>query len=425
MAKQCFSVQAKQLDNVAKQYFSVPKYFHEEDPIDTLSIKTYSAGNEYLSQLLTSVTNPQLYGDERDGVIARLNQIQAFCGTGIGYYAPNFVGFNRLAEIKDEDGLVSLIIKKSANDVSKNRQLLCDCVYKIMGAKPQISVQIELLKPLPDDRCETVIFIVESNPSTNAKRRVPASEVYQFLNQPTIKSQLQANAAVEDIAIRANLNEEKLQGYLAVAPPGFDPNIWIQAQKDNPKPGKMLPWPIQGYDQLHYRRQLQLQEIELQKCYCQVCVTLVNICEMMDSVAKFEKRLLAMQAKLLEMQTTQNTVSNRLLSVIRSQMMRFREGYSLDSTEEALKTRLDRINAYLTGPLQLKNRITELLSHIRSRPECLSAQLKSDIVEENLTINVKYLKDSQDFLEKITSLLQADIKDVAEMQRSLNQAESP
>ena len=39
-----------------------------------------------LAQLTAALSRPQIYGDERDGIIAKLNQLQACWGTGKGFY---------------------------------------------------------------------------------------------------------------------------------------------------------------------------------------------------------------------------------------------------------------------------------------------------------------------------------------------------
>ena len=39
-----------------------------------------------LTQLTAALSRPQIYGDERDGIIAKLNQLQACWGTGKGFY---------------------------------------------------------------------------------------------------------------------------------------------------------------------------------------------------------------------------------------------------------------------------------------------------------------------------------------------------
>ena len=39
-----------------------------------------------LALLTAALSQPQIYGDERDGIIAKLNQLQACWGTGKGFY---------------------------------------------------------------------------------------------------------------------------------------------------------------------------------------------------------------------------------------------------------------------------------------------------------------------------------------------------
>lgn len=39
-----------------------------------------------LAQLTAALSRPQIYGDERDGIIAKFNQLQACWGTGKGFY---------------------------------------------------------------------------------------------------------------------------------------------------------------------------------------------------------------------------------------------------------------------------------------------------------------------------------------------------
>ncbi|MEQ2218002.1 Nuclear pore complex protein Nup54, partial [Xenoophorus captivus] len=42
-----------------------------------------------LYQQVTALSAPTLLGDERDSILAKWNQLQAFWGTGKGYYANN------------------------------------------------------------------------------------------------------------------------------------------------------------------------------------------------------------------------------------------------------------------------------------------------------------------------------------------------
>lgn len=44
-----------------------------------------------LANVALAISLPQIYGDERDSIIARWNQLQAFWGTGKGFYSSNGV----------------------------------------------------------------------------------------------------------------------------------------------------------------------------------------------------------------------------------------------------------------------------------------------------------------------------------------------
>ncbi|XP_003378706.1 conserved hypothetical protein [Trichinella spiralis] len=307
-----------------------------------LSTTTTSAPlfvSDEIVKYILAINNPQIYGDERDLIIARFNQVLIFSGVGKGFYASNtpavefppqnpfcqfkviekfrhifflsclFVGYNRKLLFKDEDGFIGLLINKPEEDVKNNRQLLCDCLFQIMGSKPTISVQIESIKPAPGNKCYTVIYVVESNPSTGVKRRISASETFAFFNQNNIKVQLQTQALVENIEIKAGVMDDKLKEYLAVPPSGFDSTVWKQAQVDNPDPDRLVPWPIQGFSELLARHRLQVQETAFQE---------------------------------------------NCTKVVIAEVLKYRRGHAVDKSEDALRVRLERINTNIRGPGRLK-----------------------------------------------------------------------
>jgi len=88
--------------------------------------------------LSTAVAGPELYGDERDGVIALLNKLLASSGIGSGYYRPDQppfqftsnnifhrlkgICYNRLSKQKNSDGLVSLLLRASITDLETMQQ---------------------------------------------------------------------------------------------------------------------------------------------------------------------------------------------------------------------------------------------------------------------------------------------------------------
>ncbi|KRY93441.1 Nuclear pore complex protein Nup54 [Trichinella pseudospiralis] len=340
--------------------------------------------SDEIVKYILAINNPQIYGDERDLIIARFNQVLIFSGVGKGFYTSNspavefppqnpfcqfkFVGYNRKLLFKDEDGFIGLLINKSEEDVKNNRQLLCDCLFQIMGNKPSISVQIENIKPAPGNKCYTVIYVMESNPSTGVKRRISASETFAFFNQSNIKVQLQTQALVENIEIKAGVMDDKLKEYLAVPPSGFDSTVWRQAQVDNPDPDRLVPWPIQGLNELLARHRLQVQETAFQENCTRVLI---------------------------------------------AEVLKYRRGHAVDKSEDALKIRLERINTNIRGPGRLKAKLLELLCRLRNSPDALNfASEIKPIGEETLLEIGKYMIAFQETLEKVITLIKKDLEEL-------------
>ncbi|KRZ18284.1 Nuclear pore complex protein Nup54 [Trichinella zimbabwensis] len=369
---------------------------------------------------ILAINNPQIYGDERDLIIARFNQVLIFSGVGKGFYASNspavefppqnpfcqfkFVGYNRKLLFKDEDGFIGLLINKPEEDVKNNRQLLCDCLFQIMGSKPTISVQIENIKPAPGNKCYTVIYVVESNPSTGVKRRISASETFAFFNQNNIKVQLQTQALVENIEIKAGVMDDKLKEYLAVPPSGFDSTVWRQAQVDNPDPDRLVPWPIQGFNELLARHRLQVQETAFQENCTREIVKNLNM---------IDERTLSIERRLQSMKERHLLLAHRLLLVVIAEVLKYRRGHAVDKSEDALRVRLERINTNIRGPGRLKAKLLELLCHLRNSPDALNfASEIKPIGEETLIEIGKYMIAFQETLEKVITLIKKDLENL-------------
>lgn len=74
-----------------------------------------------LYQQVTALSAPTLLGDERDSIFAKWNQLQAYWGTGKGYYSNNnppveFTQENPFCRFKViMDGLTMLFVRKGNN----------------------------------------------------------------------------------------------------------------------------------------------------------------------------------------------------------------------------------------------------------------------------------------------------------------------
>ena len=62
------------------------------------------------------------------------------------------VGYSRLPSASNEDGHLSVEIKKKENEVRAAQQNLVDVLHKCLGSKPTLMVCIDGIKPLPDHR---------------------------------------------------------------------------------------------------------------------------------------------------------------------------------------------------------------------------------------------------------------------------------
>ncbi|KRZ15854.1 Nuclear pore complex protein Nup54 [Trichinella pseudospiralis] len=400
--------------------------------------------SDEIVKYILAINNPQIYGDERDLIIARFNQVLIFSGVGKGFYTSNspavefppqnpfcqfkFVGYNRKLLFKDEDGFIGLLINKSEEDVKNNRQLLCDCLFQIMGNKPSISVQIENIKPAPGNKCYTVIYVMESNPSTGVKRRISASETFAFFNQSNIKVQLQTQALVENIEIKAGVMDDKLKEYLAVPPSGFDSTVWRQAQVDNPDPDRLVPWPIQGLNELLARHRLQVQETAFQENCTREIVKNLNMID--ERTLNVERRLQSLKERhlllahrlllviiyiyLFIFQIILNTIYyNCSFQVLIAEVLKYRRGHAVDKSEDALKIRLERINTNIRGPGRLKAKLLELLCRLRNSPDALNfASEIKPIGEETLLEIGKYMIAFQETLEKVITLIKKDLEEL-------------
>uniref|UniRef100_H2ZJM0 Nucleoporin Nup54 alpha-helical domain-containing protein n=1 Tax=Ciona savignyi TaxID=51511 RepID=H2ZJM0_CIOSA len=106
----------------------------------------------------TALSAPLVFGDERDAIMTKWNQIQAFWGTGRGFYKKDgahvdftpqnhfcrfkAVGFSCLPSAKDEDGLISLVCGKEEKEMLQiGKEKISGAIHKIIGGSPTISVQ--------------------------------------------------------------------------------------------------------------------------------------------------------------------------------------------------------------------------------------------------------------------------------------------
>ncbi|XP_071087037.1 nuclear pore complex protein Nup54-like isoform X1 [Haliotis cracherodii] len=383
-------------------------------------------GASDLTNMAMAVSLPQIYGDERDAMIAKWNQLQACWGTGKGFYSQNGVvefkadnpfcrfkaiGYHVIPSGRNEDGLVALMLKKKQTDVAAAQQQIVDTLHKMFGSKPTLSVCVEGIRPLPEDRTELVIYVLE-RPQTGPARRVGASDLFTFMNQAGTKNTLVTQLTVENIVPKMGWSSEQLKEYLDKPPAGIDPVLWQQAKLDNPDPTRLIPVPMIGFKEVQRRLQHQQEQTRLHQQRLDV---------MSGDLTDLQNKHSNMLARQEEYKRKHLELGHRLLQVIVKQEIYRKMGYAIQAEEEHLKVQLEVLQTELNHPTQFKGRLNELMSqirmqnHVSSQRQEVSFQMDTELQSEIKQL----LKQQQDGLNHLIQILKDDASDLHLIESSL------
>ncbi|XP_047425842.1 nucleoporin p54 isoform X1 [Mugil cephalus] len=380
-----------------------------------------------LYQQVTALSAPTLLGDERDSILAKWNQLQAYWGTGKGYYSNNnppvdftqenpfcrfkAVGYSCVPVSKDEDGLVVLVFNKKEADVRAQQQQLVESLHKVLGSNQTLTVNVDGVKALPSDQTEVIIYVVERSPNGTSKR-IPASTLFSYLEQANIKAQL-TQIAVAMSVTRTELSPAQLKQLLQNAPAGVDPIIWEQAKVDNPDPEKLIPVPMVGFKEL--LRRLQIQEQMTKQHQTRVDIISSDISELQKNQATTVAKIAQYKRKLMDL-------SHRVLQVLIKQEIQRKSGYAIQVDEEHLRVQLDTIQSELNAPTQFKGRLNELMSQIRMQNHFGAVRSEERYsVDADLLREIKqHLKQQQDGLSHLISVIKDDLEDIKLIEHGLS-----
>ncbi|XP_034048825.1 nucleoporin p54 isoform X3 [Thalassophryne amazonica] len=380
-----------------------------------------------LYQQVTALSAPTLLGDERDSILAKWNQLQAYWGTGKGYYSNNnppvdftqenpfcrfkAVGYSCVPVSKDEDGLVVLVLNKKEADVRAQQQQLVESLHKVLGTNQTLSVNVDGVKALPNDQTEVIIYVVERSPNGTSKR-IPASTLFSYLEQGNIKVQL-TQLGVATSVTRTELSPTQLKQLLQNPPAGVDPIIWEQAKVDNPDPEKFIPVPMVGFKELLHR--LQIQEQMTKQHQTRLDIISSDISELQKNQATTVAKVTQYKRKLMDL-------SHRVLQVLIKQEIQRKSGYAIQVDEEHLRVQLDTIQSELNAPTQFKGRLNELMSQIRMQNHFGAVRSEERYsVDADLLREIKqHLKQQQEGLSHLISVIKDDLEDIKLIEHGLS-----
>uniref|UniRef100_A0A182S6T7 Nucleoporin Nup54 alpha-helical domain-containing protein n=1 Tax=Anopheles maculatus TaxID=74869 RepID=A0A182S6T7_9DIPT len=174
----------------------------------------------------------------RDTVISKWNYLQAMLGTGKSFYSHNAppveitpsnflcrfktMGYSKLPGKDNKTGLVGLTVNKTVAQIKEQQQQFITSMNQIFGNKPNITIVVENVKSINDAKVQVIIYIEEKSTISNEIKRVLATEVASYLNQPMPKQQL-SQLGIESVVALVLPEEDQLKEYLDNPPKGIDP----------------------------------------------------------------------------------------------------------------------------------------------------------------------------------------------------------
>lgn len=100
------------------------------------------------------------------------------------------------------------------------QQQLIDQLKQVFGNRPNLTINVDTIKPVSDLKCQAIIYIEEKSPTnTTETKRILATETGNYLNQPMPKSQI-TSLGIEQITPLVLPDEDQLKEYLENSPKG-------------------------------------------------------------------------------------------------------------------------------------------------------------------------------------------------------------
>jgi len=377
-----------------------------------------------VDSLLTAVLHCNLFNDERDGIIARWNMLQASWGKGTAFYSNQAqpvnitpenplcrfkaIGYSAIPKHDNKDGLVSIMFKKKLGELEAGKTQIVTSLSQLLGNKPGVTVNWETCKAVGSEHAEVVVTVSEAG-QVGTSKKVAAQDLSNFLNTQAANLK---TMGVEAVIPKLSFSKADINQYLAEPPSGVDPRLWKQAQADNPNPSKLIPVPMIGFKALQTRTNAQELQAKAQAS---------RLDSIASNIGELQKKSTDTQAALSECKRRQVELSHRVLKVLVRQETTRKVGFTLTQQEELLRGQLEALQAELATPTQFKGRLNELLSQVRlqSQAAVLSGGEKYSLDQYAVDDIKCVLKGQQEGIQALVKLLKEDLNDLNVMTSGL------
>lgn len=361
-----------------------------------------------------------LFGDERDNVIAKWNYLQALFGTGKALYSQSqpavdmtpqnslcrfkAMGYSKIPGKDNKLGFVSIKFNKPFAQLKDQETQLISKFSQIFGNKPNLIIHIDSIRALTDTATQVIIYIDDKQPNSNETKRITATDTSNFLNQANIKYQL-TQTSIEEVIPIITLEDDQLKQYLESPPNGVDARLWRQAIVDNPDPKKFIPVPLVCFNDLKTRLACQETETNNHTNYLAKLETDIN---------ELKLRHTNTASKITEQRRKLAELSHRILRIIVKQESSRKAGLALTPDEEVIKTKLENMHALVSAPTQFKGKLNELLAQMRmQRSQWTALGTNEYTLDKESTDEMKnFLTMHQKAMEVLIETINKDMKDL-------------
>lgn len=378
-------------------------------------------------QTLASFYAINVFGDERDDILKKWNMLQASWGTGKGFYNSaqqpveydncnlfyrfKAISYFVIPQMDNADGLVKLVFNKKESELSAQKATIISGFNGILGNKPNLTVNIVHVKAVSDTESEVMITVSEKG-VTGTSRKIHATDLAAFLNQPTQKQQL-AGAGVTYVGAYMMPSKAQLAEYLKEPPPGIDAQLWKAAQIDNPNPQKYLPTPLSGFSNLKKRMLCEEFETGLHRAFLD---------KVHKDIIELKKKHAASIAQIAEQKQKFLQLQHRVLKILVKQESTRNLGLALQPQEELLKARLESMNLQLNMPTQFRGKINELMSTTKVKNVFDGCKSETYVLDPKVQEDVKqFLTMEQNGITHLISIINEDLKDLKVITGGMNE----
>ncbi|CAB3406275.1 unnamed protein product [Caenorhabditis bovis] len=377
-----------------------------------------------------AVAHPQITGTDNDKFIAKLNQAAAALGVGKAPYKENNqiqtfdmtdnffekfvgIGYNKISEHTNDEGIVTLAIKYELHEINteERKAKILEAIANILGNQPNIQVQYApgtTLRSLPGGFTEIAIIVKEGG------FVVEALKLAQVLNDGPKLAQLETQLRVDKKRVlpKVGMSKAQKERYLETVPRGVDEKVWRQAIAENPSPNKMLPVVVRGWEELLERQKAQNAE---QKVVKDALTSLFN------RIEKVESDHARAQVEMEAIRCRHKQLSYRLVRIMLAQWITQKFSRQIDTDEDQIEARCDTLLAQLNRHNQIQSWIAKFYEVLEKNSGKLreGAEKAYDMSEDDQKYARTFLTEILYIGERLVETNQIQMEDLETIKRTL------